>query len=148
MLIRPDRPSPDPFPEPKIAVGDARPKKDKKAKSTSLARVVRRVTRGMVQHVKAMDAIALNLQGNVGVRERIHAIEWLADRGYGRAVDTTVMVAAEANAMSEAMDLSSDQLKQLVAQLRVKPAAKRDQKGDEPIAPLLNPSDELRKTPA
>ncbi len=100
-----------------VSKGKGRPS----GKRRSLADLVRRETKGLKRQVQVMVAISVNMDGKTNKRDQIEACKWLADRGYGKSVDTTVQIAAEAQHAVDAVEVSNDQLRSLALTLRIMP---------------------------
>ncbi len=60
-----------------------------------------------------MHAIWTGEEPGFNSRDRLEAGKWLADRAYGRAVETTVQVEADAQSQGAATELATEQLEQL-----------------------------------
>lgn len=93
-----------------------------------LAQRVRELTGDFSRQINTMIAIASDeLYRNdkhvtVKVSERIEAIKWLADRAHGKAVETSLQVNGEIEALGDQLDIARDQIAELARHLRtVKP---------------------------
>jgi hypothetical protein len=90
--------------------------------------------KGVVARIKAMtndgqdlleffQRVATGQDDDFGPRERIQAAQWLADHTFGRAVQTTVQVEAQAQQTEGAIEIADDQLEALARGLKAAPPA-------------------------
>lgn len=81
-----------------------------------IARQIRESTNDFTEMVEIALAIARDKTAHN--RDRMQAVQWLADRGLGKAPETVLTGELPADALAEATALTSDQLEELVALAR------------------------------
>ncbi len=78
-----------------------------------IAQQIRELTNGGKGIFERMNAIWTGEEPGFNSRDRLEAGKWLADRGWGRAVETSVQVEADAATQGAATELATEQLEQL-----------------------------------
>lgn len=105
-----------------------------------LAAKVREMTGDFTYQVGIMMDCARGALKGATARDRLEAIKWLADRGYGKAVETAVQIQGEL----EQVDLGDMSTEDLVSVLRHIRAVKAE-KDKAPETKSETPADQTRK---
>ncbi len=90
-------------------------------RARSFAERLRKQTKELKAQATAMIAMSIRSPGyeKISYREQQEAIKWLGAYCYGKPVDTTVQIAANATAQTSAVDISGEQLRALALTLRI-----------------------------
>ncbi len=78
----------------------------------SFASKIRDETKGLEKQIQRMIEFSLGMHGAT-VQNQIDATKWIADRSHGKAVETSVMVEADARELEEPLQIATESLEAL-----------------------------------